>query len=471
MLKYQKYARYFKYVFAAAPALACLFLVLRYGVNTVISDEWVMVILGQKAQNGALTFADLWMPFNEHRHFFFRLLYLAVAFLTKFNAKAQMMVSFAMVCAAYFCMVRYLFSKVGDEIRRCAGGFVLGLLMFSPAQWHNFTYGGLLGFIMADALPPISIYFLYRRISGGKRRYLVFALALGVVASFSSLQGLLVWPAALAMLALHYRKAVFRQPLAAVWLGTGAASWILYFYGLYDALPYGSRAPLGEHLSSAIKHPLSFLYQITRTAVAPFFDRIGLLSLQIIGAVCMLAIAVVVALFGFRLITRYTEEGFIPGALALFGLMAVVLVTLGRQGWDMNSDSRHTTATLLLYVGTVLYALVNLDVIKNGVKVKTKSLRRTAAGLLAAIVLASAIAWPEGFVVCRIVRESSIVSYAAALKEYKTATDAALLIYGPPPFGHAEDYTAQEVRELARFLEENGYSVFAGAVTSPRPPR
>ena len=487
MLKYEKYFKYAKYVFVAAPALACLFMVLRYGVNTVIGDEWIMVHYGEKVQAGTFTFADLWLPWNEHRQFFFKLAYLAVAFLTKFNSRAQMMVSFALVCAGYFFVIKYLFSKVKAEIWRCAGGFALGLLMFSPVQYENFLWGVLLAYFMAGILPVISSYFLYRRISTGKRRYLAFAIALGVVASFSSLQGLLVWPAALAMLVLHYRKAVFRQSVFFAWLAAGAASWFFYFFKLYEQAP-GGTIPFRDNFLHILKHPFFFLQSMARMAFTAL-SRVAFtvllgkssLSVSLFSLLCFFAAVCAVAVCGFRLVTRYDEDGFFPGAVALFGIMSVAAVSFGRSIWWLADVSRYTTATLLIYVGALLYALVSRDMPKkepaearkNREKLAMRGggrlLKHAAAALMLAIVLASAISWPEGFVACQIVRERNFVSYTATLKEYKTAPDMALLLQGPPRFGDTEAYTAQKVRELARqvrelasFLEENGYSVFAG---------
>ena len=518
MLKYdkrEKYFKYAKYVFIAAPALACLFMVLRYGVTMVFMDEWLWVKFGEMAQAGTLRLADLWTPFCGHSEFFPRLVYLAVAFASGFNSKAHLLVSYAIVCAGYAAVIKYMLDHVKDELWRCAGGLVLGLLMFSPVQWFSFVWGFVIVFILVSIVPPISLYFLYRRLAAGKRRYLVFAIILGVVGSFSSAQGLLVWPAALMMLALHYRKAVFRQPVAITWLAAGAATWFLYLFTLYGQGPGEAGAHLAL-LGHIVKHPLQFLYYMARMAVEPLYAKASLpLSL-----LCMLAVACIGVLFAVKLITRYNEKSFFPGAVALFGVMTVAMVSFGRITQNAPHASRYTTATLTIYIGAVLYALVNRDMFQNMFHKKEPSeargngralaakggrlLKHTAAALLAAIVLVSAIIWPEGLAQYQeSKRFYSQVAYW--LKNYQSAPDYAWRLIGGSPgqvvqsaelfneLGRAREgiwwqdlrevselesilailqgdswWDVQEVRELASFLEKNGYNVFAGHQTAPK---
>jgi len=451
--KLDNYAKYLKYIFIAAPALACFYLVWRYGVNMIYSDEWFMAGFGKGLQAGTLTFADLWGSLNEHRQFFFRLVYLAAAFLTGFNSKALLAVSLAVVCAGYFVMIRYLFAMVRDELWRCAGGLALGLLMFSPVQYENFLWGFQLAFLMADILPLISMYFLHRRLTAGKQKYLVFALALGVVASFSSAQGLLVWPAALAMLALRYRKAVVRQAVAVAWLAVGAASWFFYFFKLGES-KYGTPLPSRRRLLYLMKHPMPFLHAAARMATRPLLTRSPWFIL--ISCLCLLAVTGVAVFFGFRLATRTNGNNFFPGALMLFGILSALVVSVSRD-IQMADASRYTTATLCIYTGLVLYFLVNRELFKKKIGAAGRFLTRTAAALLTAIVVVSTAAWPVGAIACQYF-SARMTHDAAIIRGYKTAEDEELL----QVFAfHGPGFAAMALRDWVPFLEENGYSVFA----------
>ena len=66
------------FLFAFSPAVLLLFFIKLYSVNVPVWDDWEMVPLIQKAEQGTLSFKDLYAPHISHRIFFPRLIILAL---------------------------------------------------------------------------------------------------------------------------------------------------------------------------------------------------------------------------------------------------------------------------------------------------------------------------------------------------------------------------------------------------------
>src|SRR6266704_3517626 len=114
------------------PLAALIWLCWRFTVDVPFCDDWQMVDdLGLLAQGG-YPVARLWRFQNEHRFAFSMPIMLAVATWTRWRIGAQVALNVA-VAAGAFAVVR----------RNVAGfaAFVAAALMFSWAQWENWTWG------------------------------------------------------------------------------------------------------------------------------------------------------------------------------------------------------------------------------------------------------------------------------------------------------------------------------------------
>jgi hypothetical protein len=171
------------------------------------------------------------------------------------------------------------------------------------------------------------------------------------VGSFSSLEGLLIWPIGLVL--LYQRK---RSPAIALgWLAAAVASSGLYFYNF----------TINERYVGAWAHPL--------VAFKFFSFAIGdVVGLQLNGspypysgyaAVRLLGLVIVVLAVGVLIAygIRRDESGGTPIGVALIcaGLLFAVMVTNGRivLGFQGASQSRYTTFDLLVPIGIYLSLL------------------------------------------------------------------------------------------------------------------
>src|SRR3982751_6704245 len=71
----------------------------QYGVNVPYGDDWALLPLFEKWSSEGPTFAPLWAQHSEHRIVIPKLIYLAFAYCTHWNLRAEMLFSL-LLCVA-----------------------------------------------------------------------------------------------------------------------------------------------------------------------------------------------------------------------------------------------------------------------------------------------------------------------------------------------------------------------------------
>ena len=171
------------------------------------------------------------------------------------------------------------------------------------------------------------------------------ATAAGVVGSFSSLQGLLIWPAGLVL--LYYRRRAMHFVLT--WVGAALATTLVYFhhYSTKHGFP-GYQFALDRPMAS-IKF---FVFSIGDVAGIPYH---GNATIGLVLGVLILTLAAYV------LVTTRREGGGAPVGVSLIvvGLLFALLTTEGRSflGYLGAGQSRYTTFDLLVPLGIFLALL------------------------------------------------------------------------------------------------------------------
>jgi hypothetical protein len=183
-------------------ALAFLFVYL-YGVTVVHLDQWEIIPLFEKLSLGTLAVSDLFAPHNQHRMFFPWIAMLGLGTITKYNNVAEMY--FALAC--FLGMLTALFLVFRGSIKPRLPFLLpvffvpIAFLVLSLSQHENLLWGFQLAFGLVQVSSVLALCLLY--FSGYERlRKLVFPAALTscTVATFSALQGLMVWPVGLLQL-------------------------------------------------------------------------------------------------------------------------------------------------------------------------------------------------------------------------------------------------------------------------------
>ena len=178
---------------------------------------------------------------------------------------------------------------------------------------------------------------------------LVGAIGAAIVGSYSSFQGLLIWPVGLVLLYCRHRSP--RSLL--IWIGAAVASIALFFVHYNSALGGGDQGYAFSHPSTTVR----FFFTLVGETVGQQFPYGGQNAAVLVLGVVIVAVAVwVVIAYGFR----QTEDGTPVGvALILFGFSFAVLTTIGRVSFTVwaASGSRYTTFDLLIPAGCYLALL------------------------------------------------------------------------------------------------------------------
>ena len=422
------------------PAALPYLYVRAFGVNVVFADAWDMVLVFHKFFSGRLTFADLYAQHIEHRMFFPKGAELLLGLLTRYNNVAEMYV----VVSCFLITAAVLLVAFRREIGLPLIFFVpVALLIFSFRQYENMLFGFQISFAFTQTFGVLALYLLSSSSRGNFGAY-AFAAALGsaTIASFSTAQGLLVWPAGLLGLLLGSGARPGKKVLLGLWGLVGVAEWVAYFVDYHTPRGHPPLLDALGHIGTAPEYFLILLGSALFWQPEHAYEG-GL----VIGC---LALAMFLATYGRGVLRQHPFWI----SLLFYSLLILATITLGRSGMFgvlQATASRYTTFSVLAVAS--LYALLAKMVFAT-----TASVLRTVLllALFGIILLSAGVSYRDGIEVGR-VQEVSRERAAHVLETYRSQPDARLVGLYPRP---------ETVRSRAPFLERLGYNVFS----EPLPP-
>jgi hypothetical protein len=293
-----------------------------------------------------LSTSDLWARHGDNRILFPNLVMLSLADLVHLNTVVEQYVSGVLLAAATG-LITWAHKRRSPSI-----GWLwyvpAALLLMSFVQYQDTLWGFQLAWYMVYFTAAASLFVLDRP----KLTWLGLGVAviLAVVCSYSSIQGLLIWP--VGMLLLYQRNRTPR--LILTWLGCAVVAGGVYFYNL---------SPAGGFSSYVFTHPILgtkyFLLSIGDVLGlgVPSQPDAGRDLLMAFGLVVFLLACWVLFSFG-----RHRDEtSGVPFGVAVtaYGLAFAALETAYRasQGLAVAATSRYTTFDLLIPVGCYLTLL------------------------------------------------------------------------------------------------------------------
>ena len=324
-------------VVMAAPVGLYFWFVDVFGVNVPFDDTWNGTLpLLRALADGRLQLAALWAQHNENRMLIPNLLTLLIDSATRMNERADMLVSgcFLVLALVVILVLARRTLRLGPLLLVPVPFLVLGLV-----QWENILWAFQLAWMLILFLTVASLGAIER--AGNRWGGLALAATFGVLASCSSLQGLLVWP-----VGLYYGWAVgWSRSRAAAWTAAALVTAVGYFRGF---------GPVGTP-----SRPLLAFQEPTVAARYAALLVGGMFGFHhlLLGGV---TIAAVVALALFVVSDRrWRRELRLPMALIGFAVGFDALVLVGRLPLGLASAgaSRYTTYNLCLVVGLWLASL------------------------------------------------------------------------------------------------------------------
>jgi hypothetical protein len=346
----------------AIPVGAYLFLVVHYQVNAIWTDQWGDVhVLVQNAGRFP-NWSSLWALHTDNRVFFPNLIVIGLAHTVSFNIEVEEILSALMLFAATGLLIwaHKRRSPAIPLLYYCPVAFV----MLTFAQSQDSLWGFQMAWYLVLLALAVSVVLLDRPQMAWP--ILVGAIAAAVVGSYSSLQGLLIWPVGLVLL-YHRRRST---GAFVTWIAAGLLTVGLYFYNFNAARtvspfwalehPLWSAKlvlfALGDVVGMQTSHgPVSASLLLGRSDSA--ITTPGNAAVLLFGVVILALAIFVVVKWGIR---RDTATGAPLGvALIVYGVLFAALVTDGRvllDYWGV-SQPRYATFDVLVLVGMYLVTL------------------------------------------------------------------------------------------------------------------
>lgn len=308
------------------------------GVNVLFWDEWFYVDFIREVRSGGSWLPWLLRQHNEHRVLPMKLAMIPLAELTHWNMLAEMYFSALLAGLIIYGLWKIYRRSVGDD-----------LLLFAPvawivcnlAQYQNMLYGMMMCFYLTVLGFVWALVFLAWR----DLRGMLLAIFCGFMASFSILNGFLVWPVGLFLL-LVWKDRAWR---IALWTAGGLGSALLYFH------PFGL-AP-ETHLAP---FSLGGLLQVARFTLTAQGAPLGAGNVPwslVFGLVLMGLISATLVRWRRQGLEELRHEA-LPAALLLFALLSCGMIAAGRASDPAGAmESRYITFSTLGIVGAYMLAV------------------------------------------------------------------------------------------------------------------
>lgn len=251
------------------PVITYFWLIHTYAVNTPVLDQWSDIQLISDSFHGHLGLSQMWALHNENRILFPNLIVLLLSRSVHFDIVFEEYLGAGLLTLAIGLIIVAHRRRLGP----IAWAFYcpVAIVMLSLVQYQNTLWGFQLAWYVVLVAVVCSLVLLDRFIMTWLA--LSLAMASGIVASYSSLQGLIIWPIGLLLLALRRRRPVF----GLTWVLVAIATVAVYFAG-YNSGQSGSD-------SYAVHHPTETL----RYTVMAIGNVIGI---NVMGSVHPLALVI-----------------------------------------------------------------------------------------------------------------------------------------------------------------------------------
>jgi hypothetical protein len=342
------------------PGLYLVQLIREYGVDVPYADEFTFAPVLVKAHEHSLAISDLFAQHNEHRYFFTKLLLIAIAFTAQGNLRAEMFLSVLLTTLSSLNLWFLLRKTVPLSVeQRLFILFLFNLLLFSPVQAENWTWGFQFPLFFCNYLVTCGILVAFSAITLSRK--FVICAALAFVGSFSFGGGVLLWAVTFPAALLAEKALTWKRK--GVWMGAWAAAAIvcmtLYFFH-YVKPPHHPAIAQGASPIRAYRYVAGFLgsHLSRATSFEPITQAVS------IGTV-LLALYLGSMFYAKR---RSRDPSLAIRMLPWFALggyavLSGVLAAAARIGFGISQalDSRYTSFSLYLSIAVIALFIIAKD--------------------------------------------------------------------------------------------------------------
>ena len=351
---------------AIMPPLILGLIIWRYGVNIPFGDQWdALGKLFLAAAEDRVTWSQLMEQHNETRILFPNLLFLALAKLTNWNTKAEMLATFVLACLvslSIYCLSRItLKSYWGHPI--C---FLLAnLLIFHPIQYENWLWGfQVINFVPIAAI-TISLAFIFASVPWSIK--LLASSIVSIIATFSFSNGVLCWIIIFpALVSKSIQDKVNKTWVIFVWLAIATTSMTFYLYNYH-------RLPVTITTDEILARPALVVEYYLALLGAPLFPH-SVSNSQIAGGAILFTFVGFCLYFWQQRRNIWLINWFLPWlSIGFYVLLSAGFITIGRIGLGIGTSlsSRYITCTSYLLIALIYLFGISLSCVRRKVVLKT----------------------------------------------------------------------------------------------------
>ena len=233
----------------------------------------------------------------------------------------------------------------------------LGALWFSVADFENALWGyQFVWYLIVFCAMAMCLCLSWRHFT---MLGVGTAAGFAIIASYSSLQGLILWAMGVLVLTWRIRDRRRAVRVCGAWVLTGIITTAVYL----DGFNFQPAATGGGSVSFAIHHPVETIEYFLAAVGGVVPGHVGLWPHELLGLALSL-----VAIYVFMKCCKENPEVRgtpLPAALILSAILFDISIALGRAsfGIDQALSSRYTMANLLLLVGVAAYLIPRLPTV------------------------------------------------------------------------------------------------------------
>ena len=326
---------------------AYLLYILHFAVNSLFGDDFRIIPWVHNALQGHVPYQLMWENYSAHRMFFINLILVANGTWNHYDTTFVVYLGASMLIIAYAILLRTIRSNAAKP-NSALLTLLIGVIIFSPVSYESALWDFCLEWNLTVLCFSVVIWCLSKTLL--TKTLFLLLLTSSVIASYSSLQGLVILPLVLACLVWRWRLGGISAKWIYLYVTAGLI--IIYFYFGNGSFGPGNNAST----SFALHNPLWVMkfFVALIGAVVPFGASFLLLD-QAVG--CLLIILTGFVLYNDLRDTRSARTIPLPSILIGFSLLSDIQIALGRSwgGPAVALTSRYSLPNLILLIGLAVF--------------------------------------------------------------------------------------------------------------------
>ena len=332
-----------KWLAYLTPIALLIWFVSRFSLNVPYWDQWALVNLFDKVGAGSASFGDFFAQHNEHRIFFPKIIFVILAFASKWNVHIEQGFSVFLAIVTFFLMYKIAESSSNSHRSLFHLFNILNcFFLFSLVQFENWLWGFQIAWFLINTCVTLAVFVLTvpKKLSPNLR--LSLSALCCFIASFSSAHGLFSWLALIPSVVSVEGNAKQRKIRLLLWGVLFALSCVAYRVGYSKP---------GHHpdIFFFFKEPLDTIRYFLRLLGTPIINR------SISGLIILLSFV----LFNIYSIWKYRSDfarNLTPWlSIGWFSILFALITTIGRASFGIQqaASSRYTTVSILLIISSL----------------------------------------------------------------------------------------------------------------------